>query len=202
MRPLRCLMPQTRRSTSTTLCPSGLRGLTQVPLARAAWAQIPQVSFVWSVARGRIRATKRGQTHYFMRACLCVSWFMVQPKRLCANKGRVIKWFALLCSINIFVRPQRCAVLSSCPEASPSHTSLSLRLLREGCIKIKKDHELAEHGFDPRTFGLWAQHASHCATPLRRCAISGSPTSSTSDTGPQPADPPHAPAAHRRSSGA
>ena len=27
-----------------TLCPSGLRGWTQVPLARAAWAQIPQVS--------------------------------------------------------------------------------------------------------------------------------------------------------------
>ena len=45
-------------------------------------------------------------------------------------------------------------------------------------------------------------NVSHCATPLRRCAISGSPTPSTSDTGPQPADPPHAPAAHRRSSGA
>ena len=29
---------------SRTLCPSGLRGWTQVPLARAAWAQIPQVS--------------------------------------------------------------------------------------------------------------------------------------------------------------
>jgi hypothetical protein len=28
-----------------TLCPSGLRGWTQVPLARAAWVQIPQVSF-------------------------------------------------------------------------------------------------------------------------------------------------------------
>ena len=27
-----------------TLCPSGLRGWTQVPLARAAWVQIPQVS--------------------------------------------------------------------------------------------------------------------------------------------------------------
>ena len=25
---------------------------------------------------------------------------------------------------------------------------------------------IAERGFDPRTFGLWAQHASHCATPL------------------------------------
>ena len=30
--------------TTKTLCPSGLRGWTQVPLARAAWAQIPQVS--------------------------------------------------------------------------------------------------------------------------------------------------------------
>ena len=29
-----------------TLCPSGLRGWTQVPLARAAWVQIPQVSIL------------------------------------------------------------------------------------------------------------------------------------------------------------
>ena len=33
-------------STTKTLCPSGLRGWTQVPLARAAWAQIPQVSYL------------------------------------------------------------------------------------------------------------------------------------------------------------
>jgi hypothetical protein len=33
------------RRTAKTLCPSGLRGRTQVPLARAAWVQIPQVSF-------------------------------------------------------------------------------------------------------------------------------------------------------------
>ena len=25
---------------------------------------------------------------------------------------------------------------------------------------------IAEPGFDPGTFGLWAQHANHCATPL------------------------------------
>ena len=25
---------------------------------------------------------------------------------------------------------------------------------------------VAERGFDPGTFGLWAQHANHCATPL------------------------------------
>lgn len=28
-----------------TVCPSGLRGWTQVPLAQAAWVQIPQLSF-------------------------------------------------------------------------------------------------------------------------------------------------------------
>ena len=28
----------------TTVCPSGLRGWTQVPLAQAAWVQIPQLS--------------------------------------------------------------------------------------------------------------------------------------------------------------
>ena len=33
-----------------TLCPSGLRGWTQVPLARAAWAQIPQVSLCYTEA--------------------------------------------------------------------------------------------------------------------------------------------------------
>ena len=34
-----------------TLCPSGLRGWTQVPLARAAWVQIPQVSFLHHLCR-------------------------------------------------------------------------------------------------------------------------------------------------------
>ena len=34
------------RSTIRTLCPSGLRGWTQVPLAQAAWVQIPQVSYL------------------------------------------------------------------------------------------------------------------------------------------------------------
>ena len=29
-----------------TVCPSGLRGWTQVPLAQAAWVQIPQLSYV------------------------------------------------------------------------------------------------------------------------------------------------------------
>ena len=38
------------RAPSRTVCPSGLRGWTQVPLARAAWVQIPQLSVLW---RGR-----------------------------------------------------------------------------------------------------------------------------------------------------
>ena len=40
-----------------TVCPSGLRGWTQVPLARAAWAQIPQLSFMVSqmcICRNRV----------------------------------------------------------------------------------------------------------------------------------------------------
>ena len=32
-----------------------------------------------------------------------------------------------------------------------------------GVVAIAK---VAEPGFDPGTFGLWAQHADHCATPL------------------------------------
>ena len=31
-------------NVAKTVCPSGLRGWTQVPLAQAAWAQIPQLS--------------------------------------------------------------------------------------------------------------------------------------------------------------
>ena len=33
--------------------------------------------------------------------------------------------------------------------------------------KIKKIKVVAALGFDPRTFGLWAQHASPCAKPLQ-----------------------------------
>ena len=32
--------------SSKTVCPSGLRGWTQVPLAQAAWVQIPQLSYM------------------------------------------------------------------------------------------------------------------------------------------------------------
>ena len=32
-----------------TVCPSGLRGWTQVPLAQAAWVQIPQLSYPLSL---------------------------------------------------------------------------------------------------------------------------------------------------------
>ena len=34
------------QGTFKTVCPSGLRGWTQVPLARAAWVQIPQLSII------------------------------------------------------------------------------------------------------------------------------------------------------------
>ena len=37
-----------------TFCPSGLRGWTQVSLAQAAWAQIPQVSYAVLVYLGRL----------------------------------------------------------------------------------------------------------------------------------------------------
>jgi hypothetical protein len=40
-----CMVPSRFREPARTLCPSGLRGWTQVPLAQAAWVQIPQVSF-------------------------------------------------------------------------------------------------------------------------------------------------------------
>ena len=37
-----------------TVCPSGLRGWTQVPLAQAAWVQIPQLSFFFAPSRLRL----------------------------------------------------------------------------------------------------------------------------------------------------
>ena len=43
--PLASRQKARRPRCNTTLCPSGLRGWTQVPLARAAWVQIPQVSY-------------------------------------------------------------------------------------------------------------------------------------------------------------
>ena len=39
------------REGSKTVCPSGLRGWTQVPLAQAAWVQIPQLSFLHAGTR-------------------------------------------------------------------------------------------------------------------------------------------------------
>ncbi len=45
-----------------TVCPSGLRGWTRVPLAQAAWAQIPRLScFCW-IARREICSAARMQT--------------------------------------------------------------------------------------------------------------------------------------------
>lgn len=58
-----------------TLCPSGLRGWTQVPLAQAAWAQIPQVSCL-SIFRtkdfGNLTHKMRGQ------ACRRFAWTTTQ----------------------------------------------------------------------------------------------------------------------------
>ena len=33
---------------------------------------------------------------------------------------------------------------------------------------------IAEPGFDPGTFGLWAQHTNHCATPLLHAIVKNS----------------------------
>ena len=57
---LRVLAPA-RQCRDRTLCPSGLRGRTQVPLARAAWVQIPQMSWQ-QTCESEIRALKL-QTH-------------------------------------------------------------------------------------------------------------------------------------------
>ena len=59
-----------------TVCPSGLRGWTQVPLAQAAWVQIPQLSF--SLPR-RLPHRRR-----FLRALLPPTW-----KRKESNKPKV-----------------------------------------------------------------------------------------------------------------
>ena len=39
-----------------TVCPSGLRGWTQVPLAQAAWVQIPQLSFFITKPCSRVQS--------------------------------------------------------------------------------------------------------------------------------------------------
>ena len=46
-----------------TLCPSGLRGWTQVPLAQAAWVQIPQVSFMTDAHRANLGMDGRMEAH-------------------------------------------------------------------------------------------------------------------------------------------
>ena len=67
---------------SKTLCPSGLRGWTQVPLARAAWVQIPQVSiymlviswkprnvyvFLFGFAAAHAQSTRKKTIQYLIR---------------------------------------------------------------------------------------------------------------------------------------
>ena len=60
-----------------TVCPSGLRGWTQVPLAQAAWVQIPQLSFCFPWGLNRL---------------LLVLWFIsrsgVRSQRLLSSVGR------------------------------------------------------------------------------------------------------------------
>jgi hypothetical protein len=46
-----------------TLCPSGLRGWTQVPLAQAAWVQILQVSFMTDAHRANLGMDGRMEAH-------------------------------------------------------------------------------------------------------------------------------------------
>ena len=54
------------------------------------------------------------------------------------------------------------ARIMSLDHATTMHHSFAWYLNRYGMPQ----QGLAERGFNPRTFGLWAQHASHCATPL------------------------------------
>ena len=62
-----------------TLCPSGLRGWTQVPLARAAWVLIPQVSFQVSVTLSARPTSHRGL------ALLIESWGLQKKERVYAR---------------------------------------------------------------------------------------------------------------------
>ena len=62
---------------NTTLCPSGLRGWTQVPLARAAWVQIPQVSFpcLCAVRMYAVVVSADHSTNHIVARCL-VRWLV------------------------------------------------------------------------------------------------------------------------------
>ena len=69
-----------------TVCPSGLRGWTQVPLARAAWVQIPQLSFIakailfsYLSPQGRLRAFPLCPKN--KRVCHCIM------RGICRNNG-------------------------------------------------------------------------------------------------------------------
>ena len=82
----------TRPDINKTLCPSGLRGWTQVPLAQAAWVQIPQLSsenFVLALAQkqacfrkhkaSRPPATSLARPRGFRGAGTASSWPSNQP---------------------------------------------------------------------------------------------------------------------------
>ena len=84
-----------------TVCPSGLRGWTQVPLAQAAWVQIPQLSVVgWAVRwplpcgpgarhkqrhREPLRAEPNGFLVHHLNHSVTVSW--LHDGRTCTRVG-------------------------------------------------------------------------------------------------------------------
>ena len=51
-------------------------------------------------------------------------------------------------------------------EVSVSVRGIAAALPKRYHRDLGQQTKVAERGFDPRTFGLWAQHANHCATPL------------------------------------
>ena len=72
-------------STTKTLCPSGLRGWTQIPLARAAWAQIPQVSsqkYTLALALALVSSVVRDCLEGGIRCLTALTGFMLEPWRI------------------------------------------------------------------------------------------------------------------------
>ena len=76
-----------------TLCPSGLRGWTQVPLARAAWAQIPQVSCGGhSTTRQQLGrwVVKRGACPAAIQCGACLRWLHICESVLIPCVGGIL----------------------------------------------------------------------------------------------------------------
>ena len=60
-----------------------------------------------------------------------------------------------------------CLFLDSIPGRACIGAIRFCALPRRRQMLIVKAFDKAERDFDPRRFGLWAQHANHCATPLQ-----------------------------------